>query len=249
MSIVLAGLLVAIAVISYQPPPLEKEPRSADAVQQIRIERPGRPDILLKRQGDSWQLTRPYILAANVQRIEPLIGALSAHAEGYAKSEVDLLASGLEQPLATVSIDQRSYALGATDISGERRYALLNERVLLVPEWVLSLVNGGVTAFADLNVFNASIASLHISVDGGEAKPGEVADWQAITANQVVDWPIADMPPATRQARLDIRLIDNASRTLEYTGTERYGVFHYADAAYAYIVNNADLPESLFVEK
>ena len=112
MSIVLAGLLVAITVISYQPPPLEEEPRSADAVQQIRIERPGRPEILLERQGDSWQISRPYVLAANVQRIEPLIGALSAHAEGYTKSEVDLVAAGLEQPLATVSIDQRSYALG-----------------------------------------------------------------------------------------------------------------------------------------
>lgn len=246
MSMVLAGLLVAIAIISYQPPPLEKEPQSADAVQQIRIERPGRPEISLKRQGDSWQLTRPYILAANVQRIEPLIGALSAHAEGYEKSEVDLVAAGLEQPLATVSIDERSYALGATDVSGERRYAMLGERVLLVPEWVLSLVNGGVTAFADLNVFSASIASLHISVDGGDAQPGEFPDWQAITASQIVDWPIADMPPATRQARLDIHFVDDTSRTLEYTGTERYGVFHYANTAHAYIVNNADLSESLF---
>ncbi len=45
-----------------------------------------------------------------------------------------------------------------------------------------------------------------------------------------------------------IRFIDNTSRTLEYTGTERYGVFHYTDAAYAYIVNNANLAEHRFAE-
>ena len=135
---------------------------------------------------------------------------------------------------------------GAADVSGERRYAMLGERVLLVPEWVLSLVNGGVSAFADLSVFGESIASLHIGIDGDEAAPIDATDWQTITASQIVDWPIADMPLTTRQARLDIRFVDNTSRTLEYTGTERYGVFHYAGAAYAYIVNNADLPESLF---
>jgi len=242
LSLLLVLLLATIGFIQLREQPAPTI-TSTNEVARIQIERPQRATIVLQRTGDKWWITEPYRLLANAQRIEPLLGALSSADTGYTRDEVDIAATGLDQPQALVSIDTRLYTLGDKDVSGERRYAQLDERVILVPEWVLSLVNGGVTAFADLRIFIEPIHSLQLVSSDAQPRTLEHANWQELTARQIVDWPIDDMPTITHQARLTVHTANDDARDVELLFTERYAALHVLDASYAYIVELTDLPE------
>lgn len=166
--------------------------------QSIRIKREGFEDIELSKMNEQWQMTAPCSLVANEQRLSPLIAALAPGAHQYNASEVDLDTAGLEQPLAVVFINGTEHRLGKTDLDGNRRYLQRGGAVELVPEWVLSLVNGGITAIAQLEVFPTPVKQLTINNKNNESST-VVTDsdilnqWQAVAAQQIVSWPLPDI--------------------------------------------------------
>lgn len=212
---VLALSLLVIAGVLWQERrarPLALLP-DARGVSRIEIERSGRATIELARENGDWRVVAPCALAANTARIEPLLEALAIDGPGYAASEVDLPAAGLDAPAATLRLDGRELSLGATDLSGQRRYLRRGERVALIPEWVLPLLDGGLSALADPVLFDLPPRALRRV----EPAPGalDVAPWTALTASQIVAWPLADAPRAARRARLVATLEDGTERRLD----------------------------------
>ena len=132
----------------------------ANEASRLVITRAGRDDIALVRSDDDWRIVAPCALDANDARVEPLLGALGTGALDYPAGEVDLEAAGLDEPLAVVRLDGTATSLGGTDLGGERRYALRGDRVALVPEWTLSLVDGGLSALAEPVPFPEAPVSL-----------------------------------------------------------------------------------------
>lgn len=171
-------------------------------INKIVITRNGHADIVLARENAAWRMTKPYALKANAQRIEPLLSLGLANFAGYDIAEVDMAASGLIAPDATITVGTRTFQLGLTDAQGERRYALVDNKVSFVPEWVWSLVHGGVTAFADLNVFAEFPADVYLHSDdvagndNVERNLGNVDEWRVLQADKIVAWPDERNTPA-----------------------------------------------------
>lgn len=155
----------------------------------ITIQRNGHDDIALTLTIDGWHMTAPYALKANTQRIDPLLSLGSANFDGYEKSEVDLAATGLNQPGASLTIGQREFLFGDADVSDERRYALVDNKVSFVPSWVWSLVHGGVTAFADLTVFNELPTELFLVAENETRKLDNIEQWRGLQADKIAQWP------------------------------------------------------------
>lgn len=160
-------------------------------VSSIIIKRESYEDIVLSKQNSIWQIDKPYQLQGNAQRITPLINFGNATIEGYSMDEVDLEATGLNNPRASFVIEGREFKLGNTDADGERRYVLVDNTVTFVPEWVWSLIHGGVTAFADLSVFNELNQPLFLVNDNNNeaislSKP---ESWEILQADKVISWP------------------------------------------------------------
>ncbi len=117
-------------------------------ITQVRIERNGSDAIVLQRNDvRGWDFVEPITGTANAQRVEPLLSISTAFKTGYSTSEIDLAAAGLTEPAFTVYFDIHKILIGGPDYSEERRYAQHNDVVSFVPEWVNSLLNGGVAAF------------------------------------------------------------------------------------------------------
>ncbi len=218
-------------------------------LQQIRIQRPGFPDMVLQADSNGqWSLNDPCVLPVNARRLQPLLDALIPAVHGYAAVDVDLEAAGLLNPEAVIIMNDEVLALGITDLSGQRRYLQRGDRVEFVPEWILSLVNGGLSALASLDVFPPSMDELVIQ-SGQSAEPAsltvqaeELPAWQTLQAQQIVTWPLQDSEPATDSRDLIARTGDQELQlTLQlYT---RYAALRHENADCAYLLPNSSLPD------
>jgi len=258
LGIGLVALVALIAAVIVQDRRAANDGPVADdgTVSRIVIERPGQPAIMLERptaslesgaaNGTGWRITAPCALEALDARIEPLLDALADTALDYAADEVDLEAAGLIEPLAVVRLDGVATSLGGTDLGGERRYALRGRRVALVPEWTLSLVEGGLSAFADPVPLLDTPSGLR-RLEGPDADAElDPAPWGELAASQIVPWPVADAPPPTRRARLEAALSSGETRLLELVGNERWNALRVDGGSCAYLFVDDELPPATF---
>lgn len=187
LTLVLFALMAVIAWMEFGGK--NNGSQTVEVVDTIVITRKGHKDITLVRDASNWRMTTPFSLNANAQRVEPLLNLSKVSFDGYAASEVDLTAAGLTQPSASITFDQRTFLLGDTDADDERRYTMIDNQVGFVPAWVWSLIHGGVTAFADLTVFNALPDALYLA-DGDNVKTVDNADqWKDLQADKIVPMP------------------------------------------------------------
>lgn len=247
LSLTFCLLLLSVAYILWKErqPKLENQGAN-DLALSVMIKRTGFDDIALSKVEDSWIMNSPCRAQVNEQRLSPLLELLSSDINQYDIKEVDLDAAGLESPSAVVIIGDIEYRLGNTDLQGERRYVQHNNRVGFVPEWALSLVNGGVSALADLSVFNNSpLKSLTVVVDGEPvrtiAEASELLLWQNLNAQKIVKWPIEGVTPEAFFSILTDDETNNQSLVSIFV-TEAYTALQYNGSACAYIITPDSLP-------
>jgi|GEM_PF-1125943 len=183
-------LCLLLGLIAWMETNGFKTGNNHEVINSITIIRAGHPDIKLIGQADQWQMSTPYTLKVSEQRIDALKQLPNSLGEQYSLAETDLIATGLDRPQASVQLNATLYQLGNTDLSGDRRYVKSGDRVSLAPEWVWSLVHGGVTAFADLNVFDTLPEALFVSSDDNNAvlPLNNQAQWRSLTADKIVAW-------------------------------------------------------------
>lgn len=247
LGVLVLGLGIAIASVIWRD-----RQRVAESVflgesvesdaRRIEIELPGRDTLILTRQMSAWQIESPCVIAADAQRVNPLLQVLATSPLTYPAGEVDLEAAGLLDPEATITIDADSVILGGTDLSGERRYAQRGDDVALVPEWVLSLANGGLSALAVKRLFPTPPAAL-TTVSG---RTLELTVWSDLTANQILDWPIADAPDATQTARLEARSDTGEVTTFDIVANDTWTAIVVADSGCARLFANDVVPADAF---
>lgn len=229
--------------------------QSLSNINNITIKRAGHDDIkLIRSSAKQWQMSRPYTLNASNQRIDPLLTLGTAKLDGYETSDVDMVATGLNNPGASFTIGERTFLLGLPDISGERRYALVDEKVTLLPEWVWSLVHGGVTAFADLNVFESLPDTLYLMSESDTSSLASIEQWRALQADKITPWPLDAITSSTEDPDRPVEMArwiistsqDNAagSQLAELVQfTERTII--QTKPGFAYAISNARLNELL----
>jgi len=176
-------------------------PHANANIESIIIKRTGHADITLVKTDSIWKMTTPYELIADSQRIEPLLSLGTASFNGYDQTEVDMSATGLSAPDASIIIGEREFLLGESAADGERRYALIDQKVNLIPEWVWSLVHGGVSAFSDLTVFTQLPKDVFLIKGGDILKLANVEQWASLQADRVSAW--SDDFEPLEQARND----------------------------------------------
>lgn len=252
--VMLGILLAAIALVWWSDRQQDSAVRSSPAstTHSLRIERPGLPALVLDKQtNDLWHITAPCEMPVNNQRLLPFLDALSPAAHSYPSSEVDLEAAGLITPEALIFLNEQRLALGGTDLTGERRYLQRGDRVEFVPEWLLSMVNGGLSAIATLELFPEGLQSLSAApsrTEGSsayEADPQTLALWEALAAQQVVSWPLPDTETAISSRQLTADIAGQRS-TLTLHDFQRFIAIRFENAACAYILSRTSLPDSVF---
>ncbi len=241
-------LIVAIAItLKKDKTAATKNQLNLNAVNSMQWRREGDADIVFTQSDEQWHITSPCSLPVNTQRLEPLFNALANHGELYAATSVDRLAAGLESPQAMLLINEQEVAIGEKDLSGEYRYLQQGATVTLVPEWVLSLVNSGLTGVAELTIFHDDLIALQ-RTDRNEAIAADVFNNEHLadlSGNQIVLWPIPELPAITGSVSFVAMYQDGQQENLELTMTNSYAAIRRVDSQCAYLLPPDAVPDSL----
>jgi len=239
LALLFAGLIAAIGFLHWRDQPLDAPQRLAENVHTITIERRDAETIVLQRE-KSWHITSPIQIAVNEQRIIPLMTVYTNPDPGYNIASVDLEATGLNDPEVGIRFNDYEVKIGAVAIEGGRRHALHGDRVRFVPDWVLPLLQGGVSAMADLTVWGNRLSALTFA-NGESLGTTELQAAQELSAQQFVPWPRTDMPPTTATYEVTATH-DGSSNNWTLTVNDRYIAVHNSASDYAYIVSPDDVP-------
>ncbi len=144
------GLSLVIIAIQSKEKQLAVTGLNKDGITHIKISRQNNESVVLALKEGVWQITHPQIQAANFNRVEPLLTVASI-APSYNSDEVDREAAGLKSPMASIEFNQKRFEIGELDVSGKRRYAESDGHVYFFPDWIVPLIDGGVSAFAQDN--------------------------------------------------------------------------------------------------
>jgi hypothetical protein len=94
-----------------------------------------RGEMELQRNGDSWQITKPYTLHANSPRIGQLLNIATAESQRHFPAPEKRLAQfGLEQPQAVIQLNQHLIQVGSTNPISHLRYLRIGDTIHLIKD-------------------------------------------------------------------------------------------------------------------
>jgi hypothetical protein len=119
--LVVIGLGLAV-VLRPQPSAQGKFKLStlnAAEINSIQLSRPGQPTLKLEKQGSAWKMVAPFTARADAVKAQRLLDLLQVSADQRFPAS-DLIRFGLDQPLATLSLNQQSFSFGTENpLTGE----------------------------------------------------------------------------------------------------------------------------------
>jgi hypothetical protein len=124
---------------------------SAQAVNQIRIQRPGKAVISLQQHEQQWTLSEPFSARANQTRVNLLLSLLSAplHGQFQPMDQSALAQFGLSEPQVVLTMNEQQFAFGGTEPLNQNRYILHEGMVYLIQDDVTPLLTATAGSFVD----------------------------------------------------------------------------------------------------
>ncbi len=122
----------------------------ADAVGELHIQSRNREPLRLQRTESGWAMHAPHALHASAFHVDQVLALLERRSEAsYAQEELDRQALELDPPRVRLSVDGQELLLGTSHPMGNRRYVQVGERIHLVQEGVMPLLEGPWWNFID----------------------------------------------------------------------------------------------------
>ena len=152
--LLLAAVLGLVLIALYQPgikpalPPVKLTSLSPEQVQRIRIERSGKPVIVLTKEQGHWRITAPLTLPADDTRVASLLRLLQDTSQArFPAKPADLAKYKLERPALTVTFGDLPVSFGDTDPINGRRYVRIGDTVHLVTDMYYYQLDADPSAF------------------------------------------------------------------------------------------------------
>lgn len=196
---VIIGL--AIAAVFFEPrDTVARKPTisqlTTDEVDTIEIET-GNLQLHLQRGSNGWNIESPINWPAQENNVRRLLSILKTEADALADTaDVDLAALGLQQPKASMRFNGIPLLFGATNNIGGRRYAMLDDKLYLLPDVHLVFVNQGLAGLIDRRLLPRRAEIVSLRLPDLELRLAENNTWRS---NQAIEFSQASL----------LRLVDN----------------------------------------
>jgi hypothetical protein len=162
--LLLLGIVTLGLIARFEPgiqPPADVSAITAlkaDGVHRIHINRPIRDDLVLLRQApDRWVIQRAAALPADNFKVMALARlAEQIPVRSYAVKDMDLGALQLSPPFATVILNDTAIEFGNLEPIDGLRYVRVGDRVYLIPDNYVPLLEAGFTQFVRQRLFDES---------------------------------------------------------------------------------------------
>jgi hypothetical protein len=130
----------------------DEKPLVADSrnFQSIRVLLAGKPEIDLRREGQSWSVQSPVIWPADDVQVQDFLDSLDAPVEDHFPAQgADLSKYGLDKPLVRIWLDKTEYDLGDQQPVNKQRYVLVGGEIELIDDYVFYRVARDVYGWMD----------------------------------------------------------------------------------------------------
>ncbi|MFT5446869.1 MAG: hypothetical protein ACI9DC_002044 [Gammaproteobacteria bacterium] len=179
------GLLVLCAVLGWfalrtntpapTPPTTTLTTLTASQIASIQIERDGATVAQLQRSGDGWRIETPVSAAADVFRVQTLIGLALARSQiRFRAAGNDLTQYGLQPARATVRFNDTVLLIGDANPVDGYRYVLSDRQVHLLEDNWFSPIFGSGIAWLDPRLLPHDATPEAIEL---RPKPGVMLRW------------------------------------------------------------------------
>lgn len=112
-------------------------------VDRVLIQRPNTENVQLRRRDGQWWLEAPSDVSANDFHIRQLLNVARAHPQAdYALADVEPQRLGLDPPRVRLQLDESVILFGDTDAVDGLRYVQVDDRVLLIADRIMPLLEG-----------------------------------------------------------------------------------------------------------
>lgn len=133
-----------------------------DAVNEIRLSRPGKPDILLHKSEAGWLITAPIQIAANPFRISSLLELLQTVSISTVTADPAKL--GLVDNPVTLSFDSEIFRFGGTSPLDNSRYIEHRQIIYLIEDRLYPQLLQDAEFFAEVHIVPASVSLKRIQL-------------------------------------------------------------------------------------
>ena len=185
LNIGLTLLVGALVLLILYKPGARKEAEgtpltalAADAIQRIRLVRPKQSEIVLEKIGEDWRLTAPRKARANNFRVNELL-RLAATRVGtrFPAAPAELGKYGLDQPLATLFLDDAEIRFGGMHPLDNQLYVLHGDQVQLIPTSVFRAVSAPLNDFLSTSLIEDKAKLLAFKFPAFGLKQNEQGAW------------------------------------------------------------------------
>lgn len=201
-----------------------------EAVDRVLIQRPNTETVKLRRRDGQWWLEAPSGVSANDFHIRQLLNVARAQPQAdYALADVEPERLGLDPPRVRLEVDERVILFGDTDAVDGLRYVQVDDRVLLIADRIMPLLEGAWWNLIDRRLLPAGRSLEDVETPHYHLRRAQ-GDWQVepdITvpaADLAADWRnvSALVVRVVRRQQTDasdvhLRLDDGSSRHLRLT--------------------------------
>jgi len=185
LNIGLTLLVGALVLLVLYKPGAKKEAEgtpltalTADAIQRVRLLRPKQPEIVLEKKGEDWQLTAPRGARANNFRVNELLRlAATRITTRFPAAPADLGKYGLDQPLATLFLNDAEIRFGGMHPLDNQLYVLHDGQVQLIPTSVFRAVSAPLSDFLSTSLIDAKAKLLAFKFPAFGLKQNEQGAW------------------------------------------------------------------------
>jgi len=185
LNIGLALLVGALILLVLYRPGTGKEAQSTpltaipvDAVQRIKLVRPKQPEIVLEKIGGHWRLHAPRKARANSFRANELLSLAAMRVSTrFPATPAELGKYGLDQPLATLFLNDAEIRFGGMHPLDNQLYVLHDGQVQLVPASVLRAVSAPPNDFLDTSPIDDNAKPLAFKFPAFSLKQNEQGAW------------------------------------------------------------------------
>ncbi len=165
---VLAGLItLAVYELRKDNAPVAAKLTSLDPdqIQYLRLQSTGRADIEMKKIAGRWQMLTPFLVAANQQRIKPLLKIAGAKIiASYPMDQVDPHQLQLDTPTLIFTLDEIILRFGNTEALSGSRYVQQGQVAYLITDRYSHLARVAATKLVMPTLLHSdeSITALHL---------------------------------------------------------------------------------------
>lgn len=182
-NVVLFVGLAALALVAWYDVngklPTRRQASQQYTIDALNFVREDGKTFAFARDKSGWRMLQPVRVEAQPSRVEKLVALIDSNTDdGYHISDVNLEATGLASPRIRMRLGEATAVFfGDTEPLTGRRYIQIEDRVILLDDQHVPLMEGGVNAFASRSLLATPVDS--VEFDGAKLN---AEAWETVSA-------------------------------------------------------------------